>query len=153
LGAVYFYHLTRESVEAALPKLLTAAGKAGWRVLVRGTDRTHLQRLDEALWLRPEEGFLPHGLAGGEWDAAQPVLLSDGEGRPNDAQCVMCIDGAGLEAEEAKTLARACIVFDGDNPTAVQFARGQWKALTGAGLEAQYWSQEDGPWVMKASAG
>ncbi|MEM1101745.1 MAG: DNA polymerase III subunit chi, partial [Pseudomonadota bacterium] len=35
---------------------------------------------------------------------------------------------------------------------AVARARVQWKALTGAGVAAQYWAQEDGRWTMKAES-
>ena len=63
MGAVYFYHLTREPLDRVLPMLLERSLAQGWRVAVRGTDRGQLERLDEQLWL--DEGFLPHGLAGG----------------------------------------------------------------------------------------
>ena len=32
-------------------------------------------------------------------------------------------------------------------------ARGQWKALTGAGCAAEYWSEESGRWEKKAESG
>ena len=34
----------------------------------------------------------------------------------------------------------------------VDIARGQWKALTGAGAKAKYWSQAAGRWEMKAES-
>jgi DNA polymerase-3 subunit chi len=34
----------------------------------------------------------------------------------------------------------------------VQAARVQWKALTGAGCAAQYWSEESGNWEKKAES-
>lgn len=75
MGAAYFYHLTQKPLEATLPMLLGKALGAGWRVAVRGTDAARMEWLDQKLWLGAEEGFLPHGLAGGAHDAAQPVLL------------------------------------------------------------------------------
>jgi DNA polymerase-3 subunit chi len=47
---------------------------------------------------------------------------------------------------------RVCILFDGNDDAAVQVARGQWKALTGAGCAAQYWSEAGGRWEKKAEA-
>jgi DNA polymerase-3 subunit chi len=153
LGAAYFYHLTRAPLEATLPALIGKAREAGWRVAVRGTSADRMAWLDEKLWLGPEEQFLPHGLAGGAFDADQPVLLTTGADLPNGAACLMSVDGAEVEAAEVDRLDRVCILFDGAEPDAVAHARGQWKALTGAGCSAQYWSQESGRWEKKAESG
>jgi len=152
LGAALFYHLTRRPLEATLPMLLDKARGAGWRVVVRGTSDERLRWLDDRLWLGPEEQFLPHGLAGSGFDADQPVLLTTGAGAPNSAACLMAVDGAVVSPEEAAGLERVCILFDGNDAAAVQQARGQWKALTGAGVAAQYWSEESGRWEKKAES-
>ncbi|MDJ0822132.1 MAG: DNA polymerase III subunit chi [Paracoccaceae bacterium] len=152
MGAAYFYHLTQRPLEATLPVLLDKARGAGWRVVVRGTDVARMEWLDEKLWLGPEEQFLPHGLAGGPHDAAQPVLLRVGDGIGNDAACLMSVDGADVTADEVQALERVCVLFDGHDESAVQHARIQWKALTGAGCAAQYWSEESGRWEKKAEA-
>lgn len=150
MGAAYFYHLTRAPVEVTLPLLLGKALGAGWRVAVRGRSDERLDWLDEKLWLGPDEGFLPHGRAGGPHDADQPVLLTTGADLPNGAACVMSVDGAAVEAQEVAALERVCILFDGHDAAALDHARGQWKALTGAGCAAQYWSEESGRWEKKA---
>lgn len=150
MGAAYFYHLTDTPLDVTLPMLIDKAQGAGWRVLVRGTDPDMLKRLDEQLWQGPDDGFLPHGLAGGAHDADQPVLLGD---VPSDGfACVMSIAGADVRAEEVSALERTCILFDGHDDTAVQTARAQWKALTTAGCAAQYWAQEGGRWTKKAES-
>ncbi|WP_424986357.1 DNA polymerase III subunit chi [Microbulbifer sp. S227A] len=149
MGAAYFYHLTRQPLEYTLPVLLGKARQAGWRVAVRGTDSTRMNWLDEQLWLRPDDGFLPHGIVGGPHDAEQPILLTTG-GAANAPDCLMTIDGADIEPQDVTDLERACILFDGNDPAAVQRARDQWKALTGAGCAAQYWSEESGRWEKKA---
>jgi DNA polymerase-3 subunit chi len=151
MGAAFFYHLTRAPLEATLPTLIDKALGAGWRVVVRGRDEGQLDWLDEKLWLG--EGFLPHGRAGGPHDADQPVLLTTGTEAPNGAACLMAVDGAGVAPDEVARLQRVCILFDGNDEAALQVARGQWKALTDAGCEAQYWSQEGGGWAMKRKAG
>lgn len=152
MGAVYFYHLTQQPLEQTLPVLLGKARQAGWAVVVRGTDASRMRWLDERLWLGADDGFLPHGLAGGAHDAEQPILLSAEGGIGNAAECVMSVDGADVEVGEVNDLARVCILFDGNDPEAVQRARVQWKTLTDAGCSAQYWSEESGRWEKKAEA-
>ncbi|MCB2115714.1 MAG: DNA polymerase III subunit chi [Rhodobacteraceae bacterium] len=153
MGDVLFYHLTRSPLEVALSMLLAKSLQAGWRVAVRGRDAGRLDWLDQKLWAGPEEGFLPHGLAGGPHDALQPILLTTAAGAPNAPDCLMAVDGAEVTAGECGPLARVCILFDGNDEAAVAAARGQWKALTGAGLAAQYWSEEGGRWQKKAESG
>ena len=46
MGAAYFYHLTQNPLEVALPQLLGRARAAGWRVAVRGRDAARLDWLD-----------------------------------------------------------------------------------------------------------
>ncbi len=150
MGAAWFYHLTRAPLEETLPMLLAKSRAAGWRVAVRGTDADRLAWLDARLWLLGDAEFLPHGLAGGEFDADQPVLLTTGDEVPNGAACLMAIDGAEVAPGEVAGMERVCILFDGNDPAAVARARGQWKALTGAGCVAAYWSEESGRWEKKA---
>lgn len=152
MGAVYFYHLTQRPLEQTLPVLLGKARQAGWRIAVRGVDPARMDWLDEKLWLGPEDGFLPHGRAGGPHDAAQPVLLTTDPEAANDPACVMAVDAAAVTPEEVSALERVCILFDGNDELAVQQARDQWKTLTAAGCSAQYWSEETGRWEKKAEA-
>ncbi|MQY41257.1 DNA polymerase III subunit chi [Epibacterium sp. SM1969] len=152
MGAAYFYHLTQRPLEETLPVLLEKARGAGWRIAVRGRAPDRLAWLDDRLWLGPEEGFLPHGLAGGPHDALQPILLTASPEAANDPACVMAIDGADISPDEVNALERVCILFDGTDPEAVQQARVQWKSLTGAGCSAQYWSEESGRWEKKAES-
>jgi len=151
MAEVYFYHLTRSALEEALPVLLEKSLAAGWRVELRGTSAERMHWLDEKLWLVPEGGFLPHGLAGGPHDSAQPVLLTTGAGAANRPDALILTDGAVLADGEPDCFVRVSLVFDGNDPEAVQSARGEWKRLTGAGHPARYWSQESGRWAEAAS--
>ena len=150
MGAAYFYHLTDSPLEVTLPMLLGKARKAGWHVVVRGRDDKLLDWLDEKLWQGPEEAFMPHGRAGTGFDADQPILLTKSTDIPNGAACLMSVAGAEIGAEEVGALERSCVIFDGNDPEAVNHARGQWKALADAGCSLQYWAQEMGRWQKKA---
>ncbi len=148
MGNALFYHLTQSPAEQLLPVLITRSLAAGWRVELRGVDPSRMDWLDKQLW--QGDGFLPHGLAGGPHDARQPVLLTvAGQPTPNDPSCLMALDGADVAPAECATLDRACIIFDGGNAPATARARDQWRALTGAGVAAEYWSEESGRWQRK----
>ena len=149
MGTAMFYHLTRSTAEDTVTSLLGRAVGMGWRIMVRGSDPSRLDRLDAHLWLHPENGFLPHGRAGGADDAAQPVLLGDGA-ITNNATAMMLLDGADVALDEAQSLNRVWLIFDGTDDAALAAARAQWKTLTDAGIAAQYWSEETGKWQMTA---
>lgn len=150
MGAAYFYHLTRQPLEVALPALLEKASGAGWRVEVRGTSLERMQWLDDKLWLGSDDGFLAHGLSGSDTDAYQPILLTTNAESGFD--CIMSIDGAQIDAQEVNNSQRVCILFDSLDESAMQQARRQWKILTEAGCAAQYWSEESGRWQKKADS-
>ncbi|MFC5738576.1 DNA polymerase III subunit chi [Sinirhodobacter huangdaonensis] len=144
-----FYHVTQSPVEEVVASLLPRALAQGWKVELRGTDAERMDWLDQRLWLGGDESFLPHGLAGGPHDALQPVLLTV---RPAAAgrDAIMTVDGAEVTPAEVGSVQRVWILFDGRDDRAVARARDQWKALTGGGVSAQYWSEESGRWEKKA---
>ena len=152
MAVARFYHLTRDPPEALLPALIEKALEQGLRVAVRGREPARMEALDTALWRR--EGFLPHGLAGGPHDAEQPVLLccdaTPAADLPNRPGCLITLEASPVAAEVARALERLCIVFDGSDPTAVEAARAQWRDLTGAGIEAEYWNRDSGRWTCQA---
>ncbi|WP_299558856.1 DNA polymerase III subunit chi [uncultured Sulfitobacter sp.] len=152
MGAAMFYHLTQRPLEDTLRQLLEKSLAAGWRVAVRGTDPARLDALDRALWLGPQDSFLPHGLAGGDQDAGQPVLLTTQTVAPNSPECLMVVHSADVAEADVAAMARVCILFDGHDEAALAHARAQWKTLTKAGVKAQYWSEESGRWEKKAES-
>ena len=146
---VLFYHMTRSTVDETVATLATRALGAGWRVMLRGTDAERLDWLDQKLWLGAEDDFLPHGLAGGDHDADQPVLLGTGP-MANAAQALLLVDGARPLPGEAAGLERIWVLFDGQDGGAVADARRFWKEVVAQSLPAQYWSDEGGRWEKKA---
>ena len=144
-----FYHLTRSSPQETLAMILPRALAAGWRVMLRGTDRVALEQLDQTLWTAGgDESFLPHGLQGGPHDADQPILLGTGA-IGNAAQALVLLDAADTTSEETTPLHRLWVIFDAADQSALTAARTLWTKLTAAGQHAQYWSEETGRWAMK----
>ena len=132
-----------ESVVAALGGKLVAEGQ---RLLVVAADEALLARLDRLLWDQGPTSFVPHGLAGGSDDAAQPILLSSGSDAPNLARNLLIADGEWREA--ALGYERAFYLFD---EASLEAARLAWKLLAGRdSVERNYWASEDGRWVKKA---
>jgi DNA polymerase-3 subunit chi len=140
MGTVLFYQLLRSGPVDLLAINLPRALGQGWPVMIRGTDPAALERLDAALWL-----------VGGAHDAGQPVLLGTGAAR-NSAKVLALVDGAEAEEAEIAALERVWVLFDGNDDTRLQAARAQWKAVTGSGHAAQYWSEESGRWEKKAES-
>ena len=150
MAEVLFYHLTSTPLERSLPEILEKALERGWRVLVHCGSGEMLERLDTVLWTFRDEAFLPHG----RWDQPdadrQPVLLClDGENR-NNARVLICVDGVMPDPSNIGAYDRACLMFDGGDPQAVERARAAWKENVAAGHAARYWAQESGRWVEKA---
>jgi DNA polymerase-3 subunit chi len=150
LGTVMFYQLIQSTAADMLAVNAPRALQQGWRVMVRGTDPMALDQLDAALWRKGgDDGFLPHGLEGGDHDADQPILLGTGA-QVNGAKVIALIDGAGATDPEIRAMERVWVLFDGNDAARLQAARQQWKATVGAGHAAQYWSEESGRWEKKA---
>lgn len=147
-AVVMFYHLTRSGVDETVTTILGRALGQGWRIMIRSPDKGLLDHLDAKLWAGPEDSFLPHGLEGGPHDADQPVLLGSGA-ITNGARGVFLLAGATVAQAELTGLDRVWLLFDDQDPAAVQAAREQWTRMTAWGLAAQYWKDDTGPWVKK----
>ena len=151
MGAVYFYHMTRSPLGATLPLLLTKSIGAGWRVLLRAQTPEQEAHVDDLLWTHDPGSFLPHGRD--DPAGVNPVLIGNQDTALAGREALISVFGAEIGAEEAQASQRGMILFDGQDESAVAHARTQWKTLTGAGIAAQYWSDAEGSWQMKAEAG
>jgi DNA polymerase III, chi subunit len=149
VAEVLFFHLERQPLEAVLPKLIVTSLERDWRVVVQAGSQERVAALDALLWTFDEEAFLPHGVAGGDHDADQPVLLTTGPENPNGAVVRFLIDRA--EPPDLKPYLRGVFLFDGHDPEAVAEARAQWKTQKAAGHDLTYWQQNPrGGWEKKA---
>jgi DNA polymerase-3 subunit chi len=145
---VLFYHLERQPLERVVPQLLEKTLERGWRAVVEVGSGERAEALDRALWTYRDDSFLPHAMAGGEFDADQPILIATDEANPNGANVRFFLDRAVPRPGESYT--RIVYVFSGHDPEAVAEARLAWRALA-EGNELTYWQQEpNGRWVKKA---
>ena len=143
---VDFYQLGGAQPDGVIASIAGKLFDEGQRLLVVAADEALLARLDRQLWDQGAASFLPHGLAGGPDDTAQPILLSTGADAPNLARNILIADGEWREA--ALAYDRAFYLFDADT---LDGARLAWKLLSGRdGVERNYWALEDGRWTKKA---
>jgi DNA polymerase-3 subunit chi len=147
---IHFYHLQREPLESALPKLLEKSLGRGWRAVVQVTSPERLAALDDHLWTFSDESFLPHATDKEPDAAEQPVLLTLGNGNPNQAAIRFLVEGAPVPAEIGG-YERLVLLFDGNDDEALAAARADWKSVKAAGHEVTYWQQDArGRWERKA---
>ena len=140
---VDFYLLSKDTVEAALPRVAKSVRGAGERLLVVSEDAAQLTALDKALWEQLPEDFLAHGRAGEPHAARQPVLLGETCEAENEARMIAFADGKWRD--EAFGFERAFLFFD--NRT-IDAARGTWRMLGECDdVERHFWKQEGGRWV------
>jgi DNA polymerase III subunit chi len=95
---VDFYQLGGTQPDGVIAAIAGRLLGGGQRLLVVAADEALLSRLDRQLWDQGATSFLPHGLAGGPDDAAQPILLSTGTDAPNLARNILVADGEWREA-------------------------------------------------------
>lgn len=137
---VDFYHLTVTPLERALPSIAQRIVAGGGRLLVVSGDEAQRGAIDRLLWSYAPESFLPHGQAGGDDDAGQPVLISADPTPANSTANIALIDGQWRD--EALEFERAFHFFDAER---IAEARAAWKALADRdGVERRYWKQDDG---------
>lgn len=151
---VYFYHLTRRTLEQALPVLLEKSLEREWRVAVQAGDEKRLKKLDDFLWSYDPEKFLPHGTKADGAPETQPIYLTTEGDNPNEADVRFFVLGAqaapAILEPGTTPRTRAVLMFDGNDASELQAAREQWRVLRDAGCEVVY-NQEDeaGRWQEK----
>jgi DNA polymerase-3 subunit chi len=146
---VLFYHLERQPLERVLPQLLRKTLERGWRAVVRAGSDERAEAISAQLWTHDDASFIPHGTKLDGSPARQPIWLTAGPDRPNDAEVLFLVDGA--EPDDIEGLQRAVFLFNGRDGEAVERARETWKSAKAAGHDVSYWQQDDaGRWVNRA---
>lgn len=147
---VRFYHLTRKTLEQALPEMLEKTLERGWRAVVIAGSPERAEALTQHLWTYRPDGFLPHGNAKDGHAEIQPVWLTAEDERPNNAEVLFLTDGAS--SAHLGDYARVCEQFDGNDEGAVTTARQRWAAYKQAGHDLSYWQQGDRGWTNQAAS-
>jgi DNA polymerase-3 subunit chi len=147
---VLFYHLQRQPLERVLPMLLEKSLARGWRVVVQAASEERAEALDAHLWTFRDDSFLPHGTWRENEAREQPILLTVRDDNPNGATVRFLLDGVPLPADVA-AYERIVLLFDGEDPDAVDAARARWGEAKQNGFEVTYWQPDDtGRWQRKA---
>ena len=155
MAEIGFYHLTRTTLEQALPRLLGRVLDGGGRAMVLCASAERIAALDAALWQCEDPPWLPHGspLAAGlpGEPSLQPIWLTTADagpaGAPNGARFLFLVDGA--ETARLDAFDRAFDLFDGNDPAALEAARRRWSAAKAAGHGLAYWQQGPRGWERK----
>jgi DNA polymerase III subunit chi len=146
---VLFYHLQDMTLENVLPPLLEKSLERGWRVVVQSTSEERADALDAHLWTYRDDSFLPHATWRVGDAAEQPIVLTPGEGNPNQANVRFLVDSAALPAD-SESYQRLVLVFNGDDSDALAAARGVWTDCKTRGFEVTYWqADERGRWQRR----
>ena len=149
---VLFYHLKGQTLEQVLPPLLQKSLERGWRVVVQASSDERVEALDAHLWTWRDDAFLPHGTSRDPEPAEQPIVLTASAENPNGAVVRFLVDGANLTADSGN-YQRIVLLFDGDDPEAVEIARVRWNEAKTKGAEVTYWkADENGRWQRQTGA-
>ena len=147
---ILFYHLKGQRPEQVLPALLQKSLERGWRVVVQAASEERIDALDAHLWTWRDDSFLPHGTWRDAEAAQQPILLTPNGDNPNGAAVRFLIEGARIP-DDASAYERVVLLFDGEDPEALETARTHWAEAKSAGFEVTYWqADEKGGWRRQA---
>ena len=144
---VRFYHLTKRSLESALPKLLERTLDAGVRAVIVASSEERVRSLDDLLWTYDPASWLPHGTSEDGSAAEQPICITNKDENPNNSTYLFLVDGARVAEIEAYD--RVFELFDGRDDEAVIEARHRWvKYKEQKGIKLAYWQEdENGKWT------
>jgi len=152
LKDIRFYHLQRQSLGEALPKLMAKVGETGLHAVIKSEDKALIDKLDKALWEYDPESFLPHDKEGCAYPEDQAFYLTTVDENPNGSTVLVLIDAA--KNTNFDEYDRCLYMFDGRSEDIVAAARNDWKAWKtneDASYSMSYWQQKEmGGWEQKA---
>ena len=148
MSEVFFYHLTKTTLEIALPKILERALSEKWSIEIRTSANTNLDEISNAIWRGPDESFLPHCLEDHEDLQDYPIVLCKSPLK-DWRDCLIVVDQADLKENEVKNYKRICLIFDAKIEVELSKARKSWKKLSEEGINTAYWAEDKGRWVKK----
>ena len=147
---ILFYQLKGQSLEQVLPPLIQKSLERGWRVAIQAASDERVEALDAHLWTWRDDAFLPHGTWRDAEAAEQPVLLTVEATNPNGAAVRFLVEGASMPGDAA-AYQRLVVLFDGEDPEALEQARERWSKAKEEGFEVTYWlTDKNGRWQRQA---
>jgi DNA polymerase-3 subunit chi len=147
---ILFYQLKGQTPEQVLPALLQKSLERGWRVVVQASSEERVEALDAHLWTWRDDSFLPHGTWRDAEAARQPIVLTINEDNPNGAVVRFLLESAAMP-DDPSAYQRVVLLFDGEDPDAIETARGRWREAKSAGHDVTYWQADDrGGWQRQA---
>jgi len=147
---ILFYQLKGQALEQVLPPLIQKSLERGWRVAVQASSDERIEALDAHLWTWRDDAFVPHGTWRDAEPAEQPVLLTGDETNPNGAAVRFLVEGASMPGDAA-AYQRLVVLFDGDDPEALEEARARWSKAKEGGFKVTYWlTDKNGRWQRQA---
>lgn len=146
---VRFYHLTKKTLEQALPDLLERVLDLGRKAVIKVANDEAIPPMSKHLWVCRRGGFFPHGIEGDNHPDYDPLWLTSKDDNPIGANTLVLTQG--VEASNIEDYEIVCEMLNGQNDNEVKAARERWKIYKDQGLELTYWQQsEKGAWDKKA---
>ena len=149
MAEIRFYHLQRQSIEEALPKLAELVIKSGNKGLIKVADKNTAKQIDKALWTYSPESFLPHDFEGSKYASEQMLFITSKNENPAAAKMAILINGEKIE--DLSAFDRILYMFEGKLDEIISAARQDYKDFKSLGYDMSYWQQKDeGGWEKKA---
>ncbi len=143
---VRFYHLTRISLEKALPKLLEKMLEQNKRVLVVGESEPYMETLNTLLWTYHPSSFLPHGTRKDSFPSDQPIFLGADFSAPNTPSFCVILDGR--IPDEPNKWEGIFDLFQGEDPLTLQKTKERWDQYASY-PRSFFFQEETGKWNKK----
>ena len=147
---IRFYHLTKKTLEEALPDLLGKALENNKRIVLKLDNADKIPPMSKHLWVCRRNGFFPHGISGDGNEDIHPIWLTASDNdNPNNADMLVLAEGASDSAISDYDL--VCEMFNGRDNAQTEEARKRWKNYKDEGHELVYFQQDEkGSWQKKA---
>ena len=146
---VRFYHLTKKTLDQALPDLLERVLSLGKKAVIKVSDENTIETMSKHLWVCRRNGFYPHGIEGDGHPEYDPLWLTAKEENPIKADTLILTQGS--TSDNMNDYSIICEMLNGHNDNEVKSARERWKIYKDQGMELTYWQQsENGNWEKKA---
>jgi DNA polymerase-3 subunit chi len=148
MAVVNFYHMTKNTLEEVLPRLLEKVIQNNHRAVVLVDNDAYLEELDKVLWTYTPLSFLPHGTTKDLAPELQPIFLTTTLINPNEADVLVLT--SDMAVDDVSPFERCLDLFNGRNTESTEKARLRWKAYKDAGHTVTYWRQGDqGKWELQ----